>query len=104
MVSRRLSVRPFLCEIQTPMRAQLLCLATVLVTLSSWAADAFEGGHYFDEVGMRHLMLEKAGFGSTRVTMRSAAAPGASGLWTGMGQRKDKQLVFAQEVGEGENR
>lgn len=85
-------------------RARFLCLATVLVSFSSWAADAFEGGHYFDEVGMRHLMLDKAGFGSTRVTMRSAAAPGSSGLWTGIGQRKDKQLTFAQEVEEGGDR
>ena len=86
------------------MRAQLLCLATVLVSFASWGADAFEGSRYFDETTMRHLTLEKTGFGTTRVIMRSAAAPGASGLWAGMGQRKDKQLVFAQEVGEGENR
>ncbi len=86
------------------MRAQFLCLATVLVSLSTRAADPFEGGHYFDETNMRHLTLEKAGFGSTRVLMRSAAAPGSAGVWAGLGQRKDKQLPFAQEVEEGGDR
>ncbi|MDB6140029.1 MAG: hypothetical protein JWO94_3101 [Verrucomicrobiaceae bacterium] len=86
------------------MHAQLLCLAAAFISLASLAADAVPDPHYFDETGMRHLVLTKAGADATRVTIRFATDPGSASLWTGIGQRKDKQLVFAQEVEDGADR
>lgn len=59
---------------------------------------------YFDETTMRHLTLEKADFGNTRVTVRFASDPGSMGTWVGSGVRKEKTLAFARIVGEGEDR
>ncbi len=86
------------------MRATLSCLALALVSLASLAADAVSDGHYYDETGMRHLVLTKAGSDSTRLTFRFATDPGSNSLWAGLGERKDKQVIFAQEVEEGTDR
>ena len=88
----------------TVMRMRLPCLALVFVSLASMAADVATDGHYFDETGMRHLVLTKAGFDSTRVTIRFATDPGSTAQWMGVGERKDKQIIFAQEVEEGADR
>ncbi|MDB6118158.1 MAG: hypothetical protein JWO08_1939 [Verrucomicrobiaceae bacterium] len=86
------------------MRATLSCLAFALVSLASLAADAVSDGHYYDETGVRHLVLTKAGSDSTRLTFRFASDPGSNSLWVGVGERKDKQVIFAQEVEEGTDR
>jgi hypothetical protein len=60
--------------------------------------------HFYDEETMRHLTLEKGEFGNTTVTMRPASEPGNMGTWTGFGTRRDKELLFARTVNEGEER
>jgi hypothetical protein len=67
-------------------------------------AQVSDKATYFDETTMRHLKLEKADFGNTKVTVRPASDPGAMGTWVGNGVRKDKLLPFARIAGEGEDR
>lgn len=86
------------------MRAHFLCLALAFVCHASLAAEAVTDGHYFDETGMRHLVLTKAGFDSSRIAIRFASDPGSVSQWMGVGERKDKQITFAQEVEEGADR
>jgi len=75
------------------------------VSMASLAAEpAPDKLTYFDETTMRHLTLEKAEFGTTKVTIRFAGDPGSMGTWIGNGPRKDKSLTFARIVGEGEDR
>ena len=82
----------------------LPCLAAALASLTLMAADAVPEGKYYDDKGMRYLTLAKGGFDSTRLTVRMAAEPGSNAVWTGLGQKKDRYLVFAQEVEEGADR
>ncbi|MDZ4287412.1 MAG: hypothetical protein U0984_05615 [Prosthecobacter sp.] len=79
--------------------------AMMLVAASGGAEVApVQETNYYDETGMRHLRLKQAGFGSTEVEVRFAADPGGAGRWLGIGQRKDKDLIFARVAGEGEDR
>lgn len=86
------------------MRTAFLCLALVGACCSLLAADAVQEGRYFDETASRHLTLEKAGSGASRIIIRFAADPGSEARWTGIGQRDDKQLVFALEVEDNQDR
>lgn len=82
-----------------------LLTSLLLITTSVLAADpAADRLTYFDETTMRHLTLEKADFGNTKVTVRFAGDPGSMGTWVGSGVRKDKLLSFARIAGEGEDR
>ncbi len=74
--------------------------------LTAWAAAQPLPNmvRYYDEVGMRHLVVQ--GGGSTKVTveMRWAGNPGSSGVWMGNGERHDGSLLFAATVDEGQER
>ena len=59
--------------------------------------------HYFDESTNRHLTVAEGEFGKIAVIVRFAA-PGSSSRWFGDGTRKDKELTFAQSVGEEQER
>lgn len=84
---------------------ELPLIACLMVSgLVAAAESASDRLFFFDETTQRHLLLEKADFGNTRVTVRFAMDPGSSGTWTGGGVRKDKVLSFARNVNEGEDR
>lgn len=69
------------------------------------AAESASGTrHYFDEETMRHLTLEKGEFGNMNVTVRFAGDPGSMATWLGNGTRKEKELMFARTVNDGEER
>jgi hypothetical protein len=78
----------------------VLTLAAAALRAAEPAADTY----YYDEATMRYLHLKPTGLGSSQVEVRFATDPGASGLWVGMGEQKDKDLIFARVVGEGEDR
>ncbi len=86
------------------MRTAFVCLALVSACSFLLAADAVQEGHFFDEAANRHLTLEKAGSGSSRIVIRFANDPGSNATWTGIGQRSDRQLIFAQEVEDNQDR
>lgn len=85
-----------------PMRAIALFYSVLAVV--AFGADPARETFYYDETGMRHLRLKQADFGSTEVEVRFAGDPGGSGKWMGIGQKKDKTLLFARVAGEGEDR
>jgi len=86
------------------MRLQALCLALFSGSWMSFAASPAEPSNYFDEVNKRHLTIEAGSFGNTQIGIRFAGDPGSSALWMGQGQPKDKELIFARIVSEGEDR
>jgi hypothetical protein len=86
------------------LRQTSLAACLLVFSLAAAAEPAADRLYFFDETTQRHLALEKADFGNTRVTVRFAMDPGSSGTWTGGGVRKDKVLSFARNVNEGEDR
>lgn len=86
------------------LRQTSLAACLMILSLAAAAEPAADRLFFFDETAQRHLSLEKAGFGNTTVTVRFALDPGSSGIWTGGGMRKDKELTFARNVNEGEDR
>lgn len=58
---------------------------------------------FYDEETRRYLTLGNGSAGNTRVTVRFAQDPGSLGTWTGQGTRREKELLFARMVGEGED-
>lgn len=68
------------------------------------AAESVSDAYYYDEATMRYFHLKNSGVGVAEVDVRFASSPGSDGRWVGSGQRKDKELVFARIVGEGEDR
>ncbi len=60
--------------------------------------------HFYDEEGLRFLTLRNTSATGVEVTMRSAAEPGSTGVWTGQGNRKDNGILFAAVVEEGQDR
>lgn len=59
--------------------------------------------HYFDEVASRHLTVTGADFGKVVIEIRFVGA-GSSSRWFGDGTQKDKEITFAQTVGEDQER
>ena len=56
-------------------------LLLVLVTAQpDLLGQASEKVHYFDEMTMRYLTLEKADFGNTSITVRFAGDPGSAAI------------------------
>ena len=90
------------------MKKSLFCLIGLVLVVGLLGAHAAEPStgaiHYFDEENMRHLTLVKADFGNTNLTVRFASSPGSASTWIGSGQRKDKEMLFALIVNEGEER
>jgi hypothetical protein len=78
----------------------------LLLAVSAWAAEpaASAPSFYYDETTARHLVLKPGEFGSTLVEVRFAYEAGSANRWFGIGQRKDKTLVFTRVAGEGEDR
>lgn len=81
-----------------------ISLLILFAASSCLLAQVSDKATYFDETTMRHLALEKADFGNTKVTIRFAGDPGSMGTWVGNGVRQDKLLPFARIAGEGEDR
>lgn len=69
----------------------------------SLAAAPAEAVDYYDEVTQRYLTLRQSEFGSAQISVRFAGDPGSSNVWNGQGLKKDKELLFARIVGEGED-
>ena len=87
------------------MKATLLFLVPLFLLAVCQAAEAPVGeAHFFDEATLRHLRLKPGDFGSVEIQVRFAADPGSPSLWMGTGQKKDKDVIFARVVGEGEDR
>lgn len=59
---------------------------------------------YFDEAGQRHLTVQNVTATKVIVSVRWAADAGATGVWTGNGERRDNALVFAATVEEDQDR
>ncbi|MFO1482586.1 MAG: hypothetical protein U1F71_04395 [Verrucomicrobiaceae bacterium] len=80
--------------------------ALLLVSLAGGvlAATPVTITHYFDETSQRHLTVQNVTATKVIVSLRWAADPGAAGMWTGNGERRDNQLVFAATVDEGQDR
>lgn len=75
-------------------------LADAQTTNSSQAAH---GEHYFDETTQRHLRLN-ARNGGIALEVRFADAPGSQNFWRGSGSISGRELHFAADVGEGQDR
>lgn len=60
--------------------------------------------HFFDEVGQRYLTLRKAAGVRIEVEFRFASEPGSTATWSGLGERKENQVIFAAQVEEGQDR
>lgn len=56
--------------------------------------------HFYDEASQRFLILVPQGFKKVQVVVRH---PGG-GRWVGDGEKQEKQILFAQTVGEDQNR
>jgi hypothetical protein len=92
------------------MNPHLLASRWMLLLLSGtalsqiFAAEPSPTVHYFDEVGFRHLSLKPVSGNHLEVSVRWAADPGSMSSWTGQGDRRENQIVFAAVVEEGQDR
>lgn len=68
------------------------------------AAESPSASHFYDESSGRYLTLEFKDFKKVTVTLRFTGGPGASSRWYGDGEKKDKEILFAQTVGEEQER
>ncbi|MFZ4763513.1 MAG: hypothetical protein ACOYMN_01065 [Roseimicrobium sp.] len=59
--------------------------------------------HYFDETTNRHLTVTHGDFDKISILIRFVGI-GSSARWLGDGARKDKEITFAQTVGEDQER
>ena len=78
-------------------------IVLLVVVNALGAAESPKAVHYFDESTGRHLTVADGEFGKVTVEVRFAA-PGSSSRWFGDGTRKDKEITFAQTVGEDQER
>ena len=83
---------------------QLLALAFLLFIAYASGAESLPITYFFDEEGARYLTLRNTSATGVEVIMRWAANPGSTATWTGQGNRKDTQIVFAAVVDEGQDR
>jgi hypothetical protein len=81
-----------------------VAILTWLLISASAAAVGPATVHYFDEATNRHAVVREEDFGKVSVVIRTVYAPGAFSRWLGDGQRKDKEITFAQTVGEDQER
>lgn len=81
--------------------AAVLLLGSLVTTQAAGPAGIT---HYYDEVTFRYLTLESVGATQVQVQMRGAGEPGVNNVWMGQGSWKEKQLVFAALVEEGQDR
>ncbi len=79
-------------------------LLAVAATATLHALEAPREVHYYDETTNRHLTVTNGDFGKVLVAIRSIGGPGSFSRWLGDGNRKDKEIIFAQTVGEDQER
>ncbi len=68
------------------------------------ALDAVPSAHFFDESTSRYVTLDFNDFMKVKITFRFTGSPGASSRWYGDGEKKEKEIIFAQTVGEEQER
>lgn len=79
----------------------------ILVALAGACVIAAEPpavSYFHDESTNRYVGVELKDFKKVLVTFRFAGGPGASSRWLGDGEKKDKEISFAQTVGEEQER
>ncbi|CAN5908487.1 hypothetical protein BH11VER1_BH11VER1_36900 [soil metagenome] len=64
------------------------------------AAESLPSSHFYDESTNRYVTLDFSDFKKVKITFRFTGSPGASSRWFGDGEKKDKEISFAQTVGE----
>lgn len=85
-----------------PRVALILSWAFVLVSTGHTAPPSET--HYFDEATQRHATVANGDFGKVTLVFRFIGTPGTSSRWMGDGTRKEKEITFAQTVGEDQER
>lgn len=86
---------------------QLLNCSLILISLTgacAIAAESLPASHFHDESTNRYITLDFKDFKKVMVTFRFTGGPGASSRWYGDGEKKDKEIIFAQIVGEEQER
>lgn len=83
--------------------ALLLLTTAPLPAQQPTASASLHGEHYHDEASQRQLRLRTEG-GKVLVEVRFADVPGSQNYWRGSGNIIARELHFAADVGEGQDR